>query len=88
MYVLVTCKFKKDRIESNREKVDTSFSPLYVNGHFLLDFLPQTLCSLSAIPMTLYIKFYQDLPTGFRDIQVQKCEIFVTPGQVTPKGVV
>ena len=30
-------------------------------------------------------KLYQDWPTGFRDIQVQKCEIFVTQGQVTPK---
>ena len=24
-------------------------------------------------------------PNGFRDIQVQKCGIFVTQGQVTPK---
>ena len=36
-------------------------------------------------PMMLPIKFDQDLPTGFRDIQVQKCEIFVPQGQVTPK---
>ena len=28
MHVLVTCKPKKDRIKNNREKVDTSFSPL------------------------------------------------------------
>ena len=30
MHVLVTCKYmyKKDRIKNNREKVDTSFSPL------------------------------------------------------------
>ena len=38
--------------------------------------------------MMLHIKFDQDWPTGFRDIQVQKCEIFVTQGQVTPKWVV
>ena len=31
----------------------------------------------------LHIKFDQDWPTGFRDIQVQKCEIFVPQGQVT-----
>ena len=37
---------------------------------------PKTLCSLSPIPMTLHIKFDQDWPTGFRDIQVQRCEIF------------
>ena len=33
--------------------------------------------------MMLHIKFDQDWPTGFRYIQVQKCEIFVTQGQVT-----
>ena len=49
---------------------------------------PKTLCSLSLTPMMLHIKFDQDWPTGFRDIQVQKCEIFVTQGQVTPKRVV
>ena len=38
--------------------------------------------------MMLHIKFDQDWPTGFRDIQAQKCEIFVTQGQVTPKRVV
>ena len=27
MHVLVTCKYKKDRIKSNREKVETPFSP-------------------------------------------------------------
>ena len=28
MHVLVTCKYKEDRIKSNREKVVTLFSPL------------------------------------------------------------
>ena len=28
MHVLVPCKYKKDRIKSNREKVETLFSPL------------------------------------------------------------
>ena len=28
MYVLVTCKYKNDRIKNNREKVETSFSSL------------------------------------------------------------
>ena len=28
MHGLVTCKYKKDRIKNNREKVETSFSPL------------------------------------------------------------
>ena len=28
MHVLVTCKYKKDRIKSSRERVETPFSPL------------------------------------------------------------
>ena len=28
MHVLVACKYKKDPIKNNREKVETSFSPL------------------------------------------------------------
>ena len=28
MHVLVTCKYKKDRIKNNREKEETSFSPI------------------------------------------------------------
>ena len=49
---------------------------------------PKTSCSLSPTPVMLHIKFDQDWPTGFRDIQVQKWEIFVTQGQVTPEWVV
>ena len=45
----------------------------------------KTLCSLSPIPMMLHINFDQDRPNGFRDIQVQKCDIFITQGQLTPK---
>ena len=41
---------------------------------------PKTLCSLSPTPMMLHTKFDQDWPTGFRDIKVQKCEIFITQG--------
>ena len=33
---------------------------------------PKTLCSLSPTPVMLHIKFDQDWPTGFRDIQVWK----------------
>ena len=32
MHVLITCEYKKDQIKNNREKVETSFSTLYVNG--------------------------------------------------------
>ena len=49
---------------------------------------PKTLGSLSPTPMMLHIKFDQDWPPGCRDVQVQKCDIFVTQGRVTPKWVV
>ena len=38
--------------------------------------------------MMLHIKCVQDWPTGFRDLKVKRCEIFVTQEQVTPKWVV
>ena len=34
---------------------------------------PKTLCSLSPTPVVLHIKFDQDWPSRFRDIQVWKC---------------
>ena len=46
MHVLVTGKYKKDRIKNNREKVETSFSPLSVNGGFLLPWKPEFWSSL------------------------------------------
>ena len=41
MHVPIICKYKKDRIKNNREKVETSFSPLHVNGDFLLPWKPE-----------------------------------------------
>ena len=41
MPVLVTCMYKKDRIKNNGEKVQTSFSPLKVDGDFLLQWEPE-----------------------------------------------
>ena len=42
---------------------------------------PKTLCSLSLTPMMLHLKFDQDWLTGFRDIQVQKCEFLSLKGK-------
>ena len=79
MPVLITYKYKKDRIKNNREKVEISFSPLYVNGGFLLPWkpafwpnMPQNFMQPFPHPDDAIHK--QDWPTGFRDIQVQKCE--------------
>ena len=91
MHVLVTCKYKKNWIKSNQEKVETPFSPLQVNGGCLLPWtpefwsnLPQNIMQPYPTPVMLHIKFDQDWPTGLRDIQVWKCKIFVNQGQVTP----
>ena len=51
----------------------------------LIQSAPKPYAAFPPTSMMLHIKFDQDWPTGFRDIQVQKCEIFVTQGQVTPK---
>ena len=56
------------------------------NGNQSFDpICPKTLCCLCPTPIMLHIKFDQDWLTGFRDIQDQKCEIFVTQGQVILK---
>ena len=75
MHVLVTCKYKKDRIKNNREKVATSFSPfcqwklsVAMETRVFTQSAPKTLCSLTPTPVMLHIKFDQDWPTGFRDI--------------------
>ena len=50
MPILITCKFEKDLIQNNREKVETSeFSPLYVNVNrrFLLPWKPEFWSNLS-----------------------------------------
>ena len=59
------------------------------HGHQSFDPISlKTLCSLSPPPVMLHIKFDQVWPIGLRDIQVQKCNIFVTQGRVTLKWVV
>ena len=66
-----------------------SMGALCCHGHRIYDpICLKTLCSLSPPPMMLHIRFDQDWPTGFRDIQVRKCKIFVIQGQVTPKWIV
>ena len=50
--------------------------------------LPQNLMQPSPKNNAATHKIWSRLTIGFRDIQVQKCEIFVTQGQVTPKWVV
>ena len=51
----------------------------------LIQSAPKPYAAFPPNPMMLHIKFDQDKLTGFRGIQVQKCEIFITQGQVTPK---
>ena len=67
-------KFEKNLIKNNRENVETSFPHYKSMGTFCFDpICLKTKCSLSPTPVMLHIKFYQDWPTGLRDIQVKKC---------------
>ena len=81
MPVLVTSKFEKDLIKNNREKVETCCFP---HWHFqwalsvaiepvLIQSAPKPYAAFSSTPVILHTKFDQDWPSGFRDIQVQKC---------------
>ena len=92
MHVLVTRKYKKDRIKKKTKKKKKtrkggdiifphykSVGTFCCHGNQSFDpICPKTLCSLSPTPMMLHIQFDKDRPAGFRDIQVQMCEIFVT----------
>ena len=95
MHVLVTCKYNRDRIKSNRERWRHHFPHYKSMGAFCCHehqnfdpVCPKTLCSLSPHPVMLHIKFDKDWPTGLRDIQVRKCKIFVIQWQVTSKLVI
>ena len=63
MPVLVIYTFEKDVIKNNREKVETSFSPLQVNGHFLLPWKPDLIQSVPQdfMPVLITYKFEKDV---------------------------
>ena len=94
MHVLVTCiKRIRSKITEKRWRHHfphcKSMAAFCCHGNHSFDpICLKTLCNFSPTPMMLRIKFDQDWPTGFRDIQVQKCEIFDTQGQETRKWVV
>ena len=79
MHVLVTYKYKKkDRIKKKPRKVgDIVFPIISQMGDFCCHenqsfdpICPKTLGSFPPTPVLLHIKFDQDWPTSFRDIQV------------------
>ena len=55
MYVLVTCRFQKDRIKNNREKVETPFSPIITLWELSVAKVLIGSGSLSPTPMMLQI---------------------------------
>ena len=63
MSVLVSSNFYDDSIKNERASMETAFS------HF-----PKTICSLSPTPVMLHIKFDQDWPNGFSDIQFESVD--------------
>ena len=72
--------FQKDRIKTTKKRWRHHFPHYKSMGVFCCHgnqscdpICPKTLCSLSPTPVMLHIKFDQDWPTGFRDIQVWMC---------------
>ena len=97
MHVLVTCKYKKDRIKTTEKRWRHNFPSsksmggggFFCHGHQSFDpICLKLLWHPFPAPLILHIKFDQDWATGLRDIQVRKRTIFVIQGQVTPKKVV
>ena len=91
MHVLVTCKYKKDRIKNNRVKMETSFPHYKSMGAFCCHgnqsfdpICPKTLCSLSPTPVMLHIKFDQDC--GQLASEIFKFENVDDDGQTTTDG--
>ena len=77
MHVLITCKYKKDRIKTTEKRWRHRF-PHYksmgvsvaMETGVLIQSAPKPYVDFPHTPVMLYIKFDQDWPTGFRDIQV------------------
>ena len=75
MHVLITCKYKKDRIKNNQKKVETSIISQWgitvaMETRVLIQSAPNPYAAFPPTPVMVHIKFDQDWPTGFRDIQV------------------
>ena len=77
MHVLVTCKYKRIGSKATEKRWRHHFPHYKSMGDFCCHgnqsfdpICPKTLCSFSPTQVMLHIKFDQNLPTGFRDIQV------------------
>ena len=80
MHVLFTCKYKEIGSKSTEKRWRHRFPHYKSMGAFCCHgnqsfdpICPKTICSLSPVPVVLHIKFDQDWPTSFRDIQVCTC---------------
>ena len=77
MSILITCKFEKDLTKPTEKRWRHRFPHYKSMGAFCCHgnpsfnpICPKTSCSLAPTLMMLHVKFDQDRPTGFRDIQV------------------
>ena len=94
MHVLVTCKYKKivsktteKRWRHHRFLHYKSMGAFCCHENHCFDpICPKTSCSVFPTPVMLHIKFDQDWPTGFRDIQVWKCGQWWTDDGRTDNG--
>ena len=76
MHVLVTFKYKKGRVKSNREKVETPFFPIIsqwglsvaMDTRVLIQSAKKPYAAFPPSQVMLHIKFDQNWPTGLRDV--------------------
>ena len=77
MHVLVTCKYKKDRINKGGDIISPIISQwglsVAMETGVLIQSAPKPYAVFPPTPVMLHIKFDQDWPTGLRDIHVWKC---------------
>ena len=79
MYVIVTCKYKKDPIKKQPRKRDDALFPIITLWELFVAMETRVLiwsapkCSLFPTPMMLQIKFDCNRPAGLGDSHVWKC---------------
>ena len=78
MHVLVTCKYKKGSDQKQQRKGGDIVYPIIsqwglsvaMETRVLIQYAPKPYAAFPPTRVMLNIKFDQDWPTGFRDIQV------------------
>ena len=66
----IELKTTKKRLRHRFSHFKSIVVSVVMETRVLIQSAPKILCTLSPLPVMIHIKFDQDWPTGFRDIQV------------------